>query len=74
MFIYMRVLSKDVVPQSTAQPHSADQTHPEPLTLVALLAEFDDGRLLVVSAEGTDYLLPLRETFQVEVVTTEDGN
>ena len=68
------VLCEYVVAGAAAEPSSADEADPQSLALVALFAEGDDWRLLVVSAEGTGVELPALQALAMEVVPAEDGD
>ena len=67
------IFCEDVVGGATAESQPADEADPQPLALVALLAEGDDWRLLVVPAQRTGVVLPALEALAVEVVPAEDG-
>ena len=67
------IFCEDVVGGAAAESQPADEADPQPLALVALLAEGDDWRLLVVPAQRTGVVLPALEALAVEVVPAEDG-
>lgn len=74
MLVDVGILCEDVVAGAAAEPQSADEAHPQPLALVALLAEGDHWRLLVVPAERTGVVLPVLQALAVEVVPAQNRN
>lgn len=68
MVINVRVLTKNIIGDSAAESRPANKTYPEPFTLVAFLAELNDGRLLVVAAEGTGLFGPFLKAGQIKIV------
>ena len=68
MVINVGVFTKNIIGDSAAESGPANKTNPEPFTLVAFLAELNDGRLLVVAAEGTGLFGPLLKTSQIKIV------
>ncbi len=74
VLVNVGVLRHYIVSSTATKPTATEQTHPKPLWLVALLAEGDYWRLLVVSAKRASVELPPFETVPVEVVSTKDWN
>lgn len=72
VLVNVGVLPKDVPVHPAAHPSPADEARPQTLALVAFLAELNNRRLLMVSAERAGVLPPLGQAFGVKVVLTQN--